>query len=91
MRLWAIAFVSLTACTPAAAERYQPIIDVHRHASWPGADDGAARAALLAGMDAEHIVLSVVSLNEASDIQSWLQAVPGGFLGGPAMPCPPTP
>ena len=69
----------------------QPIIDVHKHASWPGADDAAARNALLAEMDAEGIVLSLLSLNEPGDVAGWLQAAPRRFIGGPAMPCPVTP
>jgi hypothetical protein len=73
---------------PAAAG---PIIDVHKHASWPGADDAAARSALLAEMDAEGIVLSLLHLNEPGDVKGWLQAAPGRFIGGPAMPCPATP
>ena len=91
MRLWSIAFVCLTSCIPATAQRYQPIIDVHKHASWPGADDSAARAALLAEMDTAGIVLSVLYINEPSDVHGWLEAAPGRFIGGPAMPCPPTP
>jgi len=91
MRLWPIAFVCVTACTPAVTQRYQPIIDVHKHASWPGADDAAARSALLAEMDAEHIVISFLSINEPSDVKGWLEAALGRFIGGPAMPCSPTP
>ena len=65
----------------------QPIIDVHKHASWPGADDAGARKALLAEMDAENIVLSLLHINEPGDVEGWLQAAPGRFIGGPAMPC----
>jgi hypothetical protein len=93
MRRWRcrlLALACLTSGTPAAAQRFQPVIDVHKHASWPGADDASARNALLAEMDAEHIVLSVLFLNEPGDVQGWLQAAPGRFIGGPAMPCPPT-
>jgi hypothetical protein len=68
-----------------------PIIDVHKHASWPGADDDAARKALLAEMDAEGIVLSLLHINEPRDLEGWLAAAPGRFIGGPAMPCPQTP
>ena len=78
------------ASTPMGQAR-QPIIDVHKHASWPGADDAAARNALLAEMDAEGIVLSLLHLNEPGDVEGWLQAAPGRFIGGPAMPCPATP
>lgn len=69
----------------------QPIIDVHKHASWPGADDAAARKALLTEMDADGIVLSVLHINEPGDVAGWLRAAPGRFVGGPAMPCPQTP
>ena len=68
----------------------QPIIDVHRHASWPGADDASARAEALAEMDAHGIVLSLLYINEPGDISGWLEAAPGRFIGGPAMPCPVT-
>src|SRR5688500_8257925 len=91
MRRWLITLACLMLGTPAVAQRHQPIIDVHKHASWPGADDAAARAALLTEMDAEHIVLSVLYINEPGDVQGWLAAAPGRFIGGPAMPCPPTP
>ena len=91
MRLALLALVCATSCTTAQTYRKQPIIDVHKHASWPGADDAAARNALLAEMDAEGIVLSLLHINEPGDVQGWLQAAPGRFIGGPAMPCSPTP
>jgi hypothetical protein len=91
MRLWSIGLVLLASGTPVVAQQYQPVIDVHKHASWPGADDAAARAALLAQMDSDRIVLALLYINEPSDVQDWLQAAPGRFIGGPAMPCPPTP
>ncbi len=91
MRRCLIAFVCVTSCTTAGPNRHQPVIDVHKHASWPGADDAAARNAMLAEMDAEGIALSIIYINEPSDVQGWLEAAPGRFIGGPAMPCPPTP
>jgi hypothetical protein len=92
MRLSAIALMCSALCAPAVAQRpaRQPIIDVHRHASWPGTSDAEQRAALLADMDAEGIVLSLLHINEPGDVQGWLQAAPGRFIGGPAMPCPQT-
>jgi predicted TIM-barrel fold metal-dependent hydrolase len=76
--------------TAAVAQRppRQPVIDVHKHASWPGTSDAEERAALLAEMDAEGIVLSLLHINEPGDVQGWLEAAPGRFIGGPAMPCP---
>jgi hypothetical protein len=41
-------------------------------------------------MDAEGIVLSLLHINEAGDVQGWLAAAPGRFIGGPEMPCPVT-
>lgn len=91
MRLWLITFAYLMWCKPATAQQHQPIIDVHKHASWPGTDDAPARAALLAEMNAERIALSVLHINEPGDVKGWLEAAPGRFIGGPAMPCSPTP
>jgi predicted TIM-barrel fold metal-dependent hydrolase len=93
MRLWPIALMSAALWTLPTAQRppRQPIIDVHKHASWPGADDVSARATLLAEMDKEGIVLSLLHINEPSDVKGWLQAAPGRFIGGPAMPCSLTP
>jgi uncharacterized protein len=69
----------------------QPIIDVHKHASRPGTDDASARNALLAEMDAEGIVLSLLHIREPGDVEGWLKAAPGRFIGGPQMPCAVTP
>ena len=91
MRLWPIVLVCSASWTSAAAQRFQPVIDVHRHAAWPGADDAAARTALLTDMDSAGIVLSMLHINEPTDVKDWLQAAPGRFIAGPAMPCPPTP
>jgi hypothetical protein len=76
---------------PPAPAAFQPVIDVHKHASWPGADDAVARAALVAEMDAAGVVLSLLHINEPGDVPGWLEAGTGRFIGGPAMPCPPTP
>ena len=81
---------SAAATAAAEPQPFRPVIDVHKHAAWPGADDAPVRAALLAEMDAEGIVLSLLHINEEEDVQEWLQAAPGRFIGGPAMPCPQT-
>ena len=82
---------ALALALPAPARATQPIIDVHRHASWPGEDDAAARSAMLAEMDSTGVVLALLHINEPGDVPGWLRAAPGRFIGGPAMPCPPTP
>ena len=73
---------------PATAHAPEPVIDVHRHASWPGDADAPALAEALAEMDAEGIVLALLHINEPGDVSGWLEAAPGRFIGGPAMPCP---
>ena len=88
MWAWFIPFICSAAWAAIDSPKpVQPIIDVHRHASWPGEDDSAPRVGLLAEMDEENIVLTLLSINEPSDVQTWLEAAPGRFLGGPAMPC----
>jgi uncharacterized protein len=93
VRLGAVASICVALWIPAVAQRSarQPIIDVHRHASWPGTNDAEQRAAFLEEMDAENIVLSGLYINEPGDVAGWLEAAPDRFIGGPAMPCPPTP
>lgn len=87
-----IAAICLAACAssaPANLAQYGPIIDVHRHAAWPGSDEQAALAEHLREMDRNGIVLSVLHINEPSDIDTWSHAAPGRFLAGPMFPCAP--
>ena len=65
----------------------EPVIDVHRHASWPGEPDEPARAAAIAEMNENGIVLSLLYINEPGDVEAWLEDGSGRFVGGPAMPC----
>lgn len=46
---------------------------------------------MLAEMDTERIVLTLLYINEPGDVQGWLEAARERFIGGPAMPCAPTP
>ncbi len=87
MRPWRLALICAALCTPATAQPFQPVIDVHRHASWPGEDDAAPRAALLKEMDSEGVVLALLHINEPDDVQNWVKASPGRLIAGPAMPC----
>jgi uncharacterized protein len=91
MRIGSIVLLCTAALVAHAAEPRQPVIDVHVHAAWPGEDDAAARNAMLQEMDSAGIVLALLHINEPADVASWLEAAPGRFVGGPAMPCPPTP
>lgn len=82
--------VALMACCALSgvAHARGPVIDVHRHASWPGSDDAAYRARTLAEMEANGVVLALLSFTEAGDVEAWVDAAPGRFLAGPLLPCP---
>ena len=88
MKPWiAVASVALLSAS-AFVQAADPIIDVHRHATWPGGDDAEHRERTLAEMDAHGVVLALLSFTEYSDVADWVDAAPGRFLGGPMLPCP---
>ena len=64
-----------------------PIIDVHRHGTWPGSEATPYRAQMLEEMDANGVVLAVLSITEPRGIEDWVDAAPGRFLAGPMLPC----
>jgi hypothetical protein len=69
-RTLALVVAGLLSLAPTSmGQAHQPIIDVHKHASWPGAADAAARNARLREMDAEGIVLSVLHINEPDNVK----------------------
>jgi len=78
----------LMCCAMSWAHAADPVIDVHRHASWPGGEDDAYRERMLAEMDANGVVLALLSFTEYPDVASWVDAAPGRFLAGPNLPCP---
>ncbi|MEQ8935143.1 MAG: amidohydrolase family protein [Amphiplicatus sp.] len=91
----AAASLCLAACaktetpeTPEALGARQPVINTHMHSAWPNSDDAAYRAEVVKEMEDNNIVLSVLHLNEASDIDDWARAEPRLFIAGPAFPCP---
>lgn len=88
MNRWIIAALLACSAIPNGAHAGGPVIDVHRHSSWPDSDDAAYRARTLAEMDANGVVLALLSLTETSDVQTWVEAAPGRFLAGPKVPCP---
>ncbi|HET8819730.1 MAG TPA: amidohydrolase family protein [Xanthomonadaceae bacterium] len=83
----AVAFLALLA-PGLPAHAAGPVIDVHRHATWPGSDDAPYRAQTLAEMDAHGVVLALLSLTEPGDVADWVEAAPDRFLAGPMLPCP---
>lgn len=70
--------------TPAPAK--DPILDVHRHAPPAGRDDDAARGKALQKMDENAIDVSVLYINEPSDIREWVAPAPKRFIASAAMP-----
>jgi len=64
------------------------IIDVHRHGSWPDANDAEVRDAALAEMDANHVAIGVVALTDYDDVASWEVAAPDRFVSAVALGCP---
>lgn len=85
---WTVLACLLASVAAPSAHAAGPVIDVHRHASWPGTDDAAYRERTLAEMDAHHVVLGLLSLTEYSDVADWVDAAPGRLLAGPLLPCP---
>lgn len=77
----------LLALTTSVNAQPGPIIDIHWHAPRPAEDDPAARAARLAEMEANGIVLSALYMTEPSDLDDWAAEAPGRFIAGPALPC----
>lgn len=66
----------------------QPVIDVHRHGTWPWSDDAPYRDAALAEKDANNIVMSLLSITEKDDLENWHDAASGRFMTGIKGPCP---
>ena len=71
--------------TPAYARG--DVINAHLHSAPLGADEEAYRAKVLAEMDENAIGVSVLHLNEMSDVAVWIDHAPSRFLAGPSFPC----
>ena len=82
-----LALLALLACGAAGAVE-GPIIDVHRHASWPDGDDATYRERTLAEMNEHGVVLALLSLTGYDDVARWVDVAPDRFLAGPLLPCP---
>jgi hypothetical protein len=66
----------------------QPVIDVHRHGTWPESDDAPYRDAVLAEKKENNVALSLLSITEKDDLGNWHDAAPGRFMTGIMVPCP---
>lgn len=65
-----------------------PVIDVHRHGSWPWSEDAPYRAETLAEMDANNVTTAVLSITDYDDVEKWQAAAPGRFITAVKLPCP---
>lgn len=65
-----------------------PIIDVHRHASWPWSNDEKVLSEQLAKMDEGGVETAVVALNDYDLVAKWIDGAPGRFIGGVTPICP---
>ena len=71
-----------------AAVLVGPVIDVHRHGSWPWSEDAPYRAETLDEMDANEVTTAVVSITDYDDVDEWQAAAPDRFITGVKVPCP---
>lgn len=65
-----------------------PVIDVHRHGSWPWSEDAPYRAETLDEMDANNVATAVLSITDYDDVEDWQAAAPERFIIGAKIPCP---
>ena len=63
------------------------LINAHFHSAFLEMDDAAYRRDVIEEMDAHGIAVSVLHLNEESDLADWVDTTPGRFLAGPSFPC----
>lgn len=71
-----------------AAAAAGPIIDVHRHATWPWTDESAYKARTLEKMEANGVAVAVLSINDYDDAGPWLSGSLGRFIVGVNVLCP---
>lgn len=71
-----------------AASTAAPIIDVHRHASWPETPDAPYRDQTLTEMDAHGVQIAMLSIHDYDDVAEWVSAAPDRFIAGVKVPCP---
>jgi uncharacterized protein len=80
----------VTGCVHAGLEPkgVQPIIDLHRHAPWPGDPDDEGLASIRGELRAHNVVASVLFITGREDIQQYQSDSRTRFLLSPMFPCP---
>jgi hypothetical protein len=66
----------------------QPIIDMHRHAPWPGDSDAEGLALIRAEMKAHNVVASALFITGREDVAHYRKDESVRFLLSPMFPCP---
>lgn len=66
----------------------QPIIDLHRHAPWPGDPDDAALVTIHKVLRAHNVVASALFITGREDIAHYRSDERTRFLLSPMFPCP---
>lgn len=95
MRTWrivagALAALVLAGCghrgpDPAGS---QPIIDMHRHAPWPGESDVEGAALIRGAMEAHDVVASALFITGQEDVALYRSDDRTRFILSPMFPCP---
>lgn len=71
-----------------AAVLADPVIDVHRHGTWPWSEDAPYLAKTIAEMDANGVRTAILSITDYDDVVNWASAAPSRFIVGVKLPCP---
>lgn len=95
MRHWGRAFVLaaglfMASCTHGQSEAptRQPIIDLHRHTSWPGDSDSEALSLIRQEMVSHNVVAAALFITDREDVAHYLPDERTRFLLSPMFPCP---
>ena len=84
----ALAGLLLTGCALGASEARQPIIDLHRHAPWPGDSDKTALSEIRQAMRDYDVVASALFITDREDLALYPSSNQGRFILSPMFPCP---
>lgn len=85
----AICAVLLASTAAAQSTRMQPIIDMHRHAPWPGDSDAEGLPLILKEMDSHNVVAATLFITGREDIPHYRGSPRARLLLSPMLPCPP--
>jgi hypothetical protein len=90
LRWFAVALLGLlsTGSALGAPETRQPIIDLHRHASWPGDSDASALTEIRPAMRDYNVVAAALFITNPEDLALYPSNEQARFILSPMLPCP---